>query len=80
MSLGESLKAKQVRYITIDNVDYFYVEDIKKEFQFFILDAKEVIYIDDIPVIDGKFVHKLSEFDLNMKQVLNFKPKKDKES
>jgi len=76
MSLIETLKEKKVRYITVDNVDFFYVEDIEKEFQFFILDAKEIIYIDDIPVIDGKFVHKLSEFDMKMKQILNFKPSK----
>jgi hypothetical protein len=81
MSLGEVLKEKNVRYITKDGVDYFYIEDVKKNFEYFMFDGGEIIYIDNIPVIDGKYVVKLQEFDLNMKKVLNFKPKKkDKES
>ncbi|PQA95256.1 hypothetical protein B0A69_07385 [Chryseobacterium shigense] len=81
MSLGEALKEKNVRYITKDGVDYFYVEDIKKNYEYFAFDGTEIIYIDDIPLVDGKHVLKLVEFDLNMKKVLNFKPKKkDKES
>ena len=81
MSLGEALKEKNVRYITKDGVDYFYVEDIEKNFEYFMFNGGEIIYIDNIPLIDGKYVVKLSEFDLNMKKVLNFKPKKkDKES
>lgn len=80
MSLSEVLKEKNVRYITKDGVDYFYVEDIKKNFEYFMFDGGEIIYINDIPLIDGKYVAKLQEFDLNMKKVLNFKPKKkDKE-
>lgn len=80
MSLGTVLKEKNVRYITKDGVDYFYVEDIKKNYEYFMFNGGEIIYIDNIPVIDGKYVTKLTEFDLNMKKVLNFKPKKDKES
>lgn len=81
MSLGEALKEKNVRYITKDGVDYFYVEDIKKNYELFAFDGTEIIYIDDIPLIDSKYVFKLVEFDLNMKKVLNFKPKnKDKEN
>ncbi|MDP9961669.1 hypothetical protein [Chryseobacterium lathyri] len=81
MSLGEVLKEKNVRYITKDGVDYFYIEDVKKNFEYFMFDGGEIIYIDNIPVIDGKYVVKLQEFDFNMKKVLNFKPKKkDKES
>lgn len=76
MSLGEALKEKNVRYITKDGVDYFYVEDIEKNFEYFMFNGGEIIYIDNIPLIDGKYVVKLSEFDLNMKKVLNFKPKK----
>lgn len=81
MSLGEVLKEKKVRYIVKDDVEYFYVEDIKEKYEYFVLGADKIIYIDDIPLIDGKYVLKLTEFDLNMKKVLNFKPKrKDKES
>ena len=81
MSLGEALKEKNVRYITKDGVDYFYVEDIEKNFEYFMFNGGEIIYINSIPLIDGKYVVKLTEFDLNMKKVLNFKPKKkDKES
>ncbi|WP_426480483.1 hypothetical protein [Chryseobacterium sp. R2ACT005] len=81
MSLGEALKEKNVRYITKDGVDYFYVEDIEKYFEYFMFNGGEIIYIDNIPLIDGKYVVKLTEFDLNMRKVLNFKPKKkDKES
>lgn len=81
MSLGEVLKEKNVRYITKDDVDYFYVEDIKKNYEYFMFNGGKIIYIDNIPLIDGKYVVKLTEFDLNMKKVLNFKPKKkDKES
>jgi hypothetical protein len=81
MSLGEALKEKNVRYITKDGVDYFYVEDIKEKYEYFVFGADKIIYIDDVPLIDGKYVLKLTEFDLNMKKVLNFKPKrKDKES
>ncbi|MFP3595209.1 hypothetical protein [Chryseobacterium sp. SIMBA_029] len=81
MSLGEVLKEKNVRYITKDGVDYFYVEDIEKNYEYFMFNGGEIIYINSIPLIDGKYVVKLTEFDLNMKKVLNFKPKKkDKES
>lgn len=76
MSLGEVLKEKNVRYITKDGVDYFYVEDIKKNYEYFMFNGSEIIYIDNIPLIEGKYVVKLTEFDLNMKKVLNFKPKK----
>lgn len=80
MSLGEVLKEKNVRYITKDGVDYFYVEDIEKNYEYFMFNGGEIIYINGIPLIDGKYVVKLTEFDLNMRKVLNFKPKKkDKE-
>ncbi len=81
MSLGEVLKEKNVRYITKDGVDYFYVEDIEKNYEYFMFNGGEIIYINGIPLIDGKYVVKLTEFDLNMRKVLNFKPKKkDKEN
>ncbi|PRB05538.1 hypothetical protein CQ046_03605 [Chryseobacterium sp. MYb7] len=81
MSLGEVLKEKNVRYITKDGVDYFYVEDIEKNYEYFMFNGGEIIYINNIPLIDGKYVVKLTEFDLNMRKVLNFKPKKkDKEN
>ena len=64
-----------MRYITKDNVDYFYVEDIKKNYKYFMFSGGEIIYINDIPLIDGKYVVKLSEFDLNIKKVLNLKRK-----
>jgi len=81
MSLGEALKEKNVRYITKDGVDYFYVEDIEKNFEYFMFHGGQIIYIDNIAVIDGKYVVKLSEFDIQMKKALNVKSKKkDKES
>ena len=65
------LKERGMRSITIDNTEYFFVEDIKNDFPDLKIDTKEIIYEDKVPLIRSKYIHQKTEFDLMIEKTLD---------
>lgn len=65
------LKERSVKSITIKGTTYFYVEDIKENYKDLKIDAKEIVYQDNIPLIKARYIEQKTEFDLMMEKTLN---------
>ncbi|UWX59472.1 hypothetical protein N0B40_13765 [Chryseobacterium oranimense] len=72
--LSEQLKRKRVKNITIDNIEYFDVQDIKDNHPDLKVDVSKIMYIKETALIKAEGVHNKTDFDKMIKQVF---PKKD---
>ncbi|RNA60728.1 hypothetical protein D1631_01660 [Chryseobacterium nematophagum] len=67
------LKQKNVKSITIENVIYFDVLDIKQNHPDLKVNIKEIITVDGIALIRAEYIESLTEFDKNIKNIFGKK-------
>lgn len=67
------LKQKNVKSITIKGVEYFDVLDIKQNHPDLKVDIKEIVTVDDVSLIEAKYIESLTEFDNTIKNIFGKK-------
>ncbi|MFC4688430.1 hypothetical protein ACFO4P_15925 [Epilithonimonas pallida] len=67
--LNTRLKTKRVKYVKINNIEYFDVQDIKDNHPELKIEVDKIVRINDVALIVADYVHLTTEFDKMMKQV-----------
>ena len=74
--LTEQLKAKGVKSVTVDDIEYFDVRDIKENYPEFKVDTAKIVYVKEVALVKASDVHSVTKFDNMIKQVFSEKKKK----
>jgi hypothetical protein len=77
--LDKEIIDRGIKYITVDDILYFDVKDIKEKTTDLLVRGTRVKNIDGVPHILAKDIRLKTEVDYLIEKTLNFNPEPDKE-
>lgn len=67
--LNNRLKSRSVKYVKINDIEYFDVQDIRDNHPELKIEVDKIIRINDVALIVADYIHLTTDFDRTMKQV-----------
>lgn len=67
--LNNRLKAKSVKNVKVNDIEYFDVQDIKDNHPELKVEVDKIVHIENVALIEAEYVHLVTDFDKTIKQV-----------